>query len=743
MSTTMLPPSSNHRPISLRARSDLVISMSVFQGEPSWVVKDPISLKYFRLREPEHEVLQLLRGTCSYDEIRRHLAGRFPNRQFDIRQLQRLLQSFHQNGLLISNASGQAGPLGRRCLEDRKRKLLATLGSIVSIRFPGFDPEPVLAWLYPKTAWMFSRFATFCFLVLITAACLLVGINADEFFARLPDFQTFFGIRNLVYLGFILIVTKTIHEFGHGLMCKHFGGECHEMGFMLMVLTPAMYCDTSDSWVLSNKWHRIAIGAGGMWLELIVASAATFVWWYTNPGWAHYLALNVMFLSSVATVIFNINPLLRYDGYYMLSDLLEIPNLSQKSNQLLLDRVRVWCLGMDASSRSRLPEKYRISFALYSIASFAYRWFVLAMIFWFLTRVFEPYGLEVLGYLVLTVSLTGAVVIPAVRAFRFFLFPGNLRMVKARSLLTTSLVILLVVAAISTLPLPHYVFADFVIRPGEAQSHYVEWPGNLREICVEYGDIVEEGQVIACLENPDLDIAIEELQSELERQTAALRSFRVDETDPLMAARLAGEARAKIAQLSKQLENRKRQQACLQITAVRNGVVIPPPNLIEPARADTDLAAWSDTPLKQENLHALLERQTLVCFVGDASDLTAILAIPEEDLKFVQADQPVELVSNSFRGENLRGRVEFVSNEPLDLLPRELSASNGGAIAAAERMGGGETSLLPMCAASVQFERPLPTNFLPGMIGKAKIQVGSSTVASRVIRAIATVLKFR
>ena len=131
----------------------------------------------------------------------------------------------------------------------------------------------------------------------------------------------------------ILIVTKSIHELGHGLMCKHFGGECHEIGFMLLVMTPAMYCNTSDSWLLPNKWHRIAIGGAGMYVEIVMAAICTFIWWHTQPGVIHYMALNVIFLCSITTLLFNANPLLRYDGYYMLSDYLEIPNMGQNPKQ--------------------------------------------------------------------------------------------------------------------------------------------------------------------------------------------------------------------------------------------------------------------------------------------------------------------------------------------------------------------------------------------------------------------------
>ena len=743
MKKTNADTGSIQRSLSIRTRPDLVISQSLFQGEASWIVKDPIALKYFRLREPEYEVLRLLNGQNSYSDLRKHLAWRFPNRRFDIRQLQQLVQSFQSSGLLLSDASGQATLLQRRHAKEERRKLAGLLSSIISIRFPGFDPEPVLAWLYPKVSWAFTRMATVCFLAAIMSALLLVGINFGEFRSRLPDFQGFFGIQNLVYLGFVLIVTKTIHEFGHGLMCKHFGGECHEMGFMLMVLTPAMYCDTSDSWTLPNKWRRIAIAAGGMWVEVVMAALATFVWWHTTPGWIHYFSLNVMFLSSVATIAFNINPLLRYDGYYMLSDLLEIPNLSQRSNQMLLDRLRVWCLGMEPISRAQLPTQNQTAFVLYSVSSFVYRWLIMAVIFWFLTKVFEPYGLAIVGYLAVGIALTGSVFVPLFKAAKYFVYPWRFRQVKAFRVGMTASLLFILLLFLTLVRLPHHVSADFVIQPNEADAIYVEWPGNLREVHVRHGDSVTIGTVIARLENPDLEIKIEELESELHRQKALLRSYRVDETNPLKAAQLAGEARATILRVAQQLEQRRKQQEFLSLEASSDGVVIPPPNIHEQALSDRKFSKWADTPLSSENLNAFLDRKTLVCYVGDPQDLLAKLTIAQEDLKYVAADQPVTMTFNSFRGQRAKSKIERVSTKPLDRLPRELSATNGGKVAATPNSSGKEVPMIPLFEASVQIRNSGQTRLMPGMTGQAKIHVGSATLATRAYRWIATLLKFR
>ena len=153
-----------------------------------------------------------------------------------------------------------------------------------------------------------------------------------------------------------LAVIKIIHEFGHGLTAKHFGGEVHEMGILFLVLTPALYCDVTDSWLLPNKWKRIWISAAGIYVECFLASIATFVWWYSTPGLLNSLAMATMFICSVNTILFNANPLLRYDGYYVMADWLEIPNLRIKSTQFFAYLFQEKVLGLEIPVQSYMPQ---------------------------------------------------------------------------------------------------------------------------------------------------------------------------------------------------------------------------------------------------------------------------------------------------------------------------------------------------------------------------------------------------
>ncbi len=733
----------NTRPVGLRARRDLVVSQSIFQGEISWVVKDPIGMKYFRLREPEYRALQMLDGIHSYRQIKRRLETDFPEQRIRTTDVQQLVNSFHKNGLLITDATGQAAPLRKRRNKELKQKAVGLMSSIIALRFPGIDPERFLSWLYPKTSWFFSSICTCINVAIITAALMLVLSNFDDFVRRMPEFQQFFGLNNLLFMAAILIVTKSIHELGHGLMCKHFGGECHEIGFMLLVLTPAMYCNTSDSWVLSNKWHRIAIGAAGMYVEIVIAAVCTFVWWNTQPGAVHYLCLNIMFLSSVSTILFNANPLLRYDGYYMLSDYLEIPNLSQKSKMAMLSKLRVWCLGMKPISARMLPRRRQTAFALYSVVSFLYRWFVVLMIFWFLTEIFEPYGLEVIGRIVVIISLMGMVVIPLGKLVKFFWYPGRFREVKKIRTLLTVVLVFAGLGAFCLLPLPHSVLVSFVVQPDQAQNVYVNQPGTLKELKVRPGEKVAAGQVLAILKNEDLEISLLTLEGELAGKQADLIAFQLSQNEFLDAARKIGETQAEITKLERQIKLSKKQLASLTLVADRNGQILAPPN--QPATDDQNLtlANWSGTPLDSENLSAFMPRETMFCLVGDPSKMKAVMVVDQSDVKFLRPGQSVELVLNQYRDQRIQGEVKDVSRDELTNLPRELSKTNGGPVAATPLPDGTERPLLKSYEAIVSLEHVTDPILFAGMQGTAKIRVGEATLASRVWRQIQTTLNFR
>lgn len=739
--------SSEERPIGLRTRPDLVIQESVYQGERCWIVKDPIAMKYFRLLRPEYLVLNKLRQVTSYHDIRLLLTRQFPEAITRLSSVQQLVISLHRNGLLISDSTDQAMPLKKRRNRELRQKAIGLMSSLVSLRFPGWDPQRFLDWIYPKCSFVFSRWFTAVVALVCLSAALLVATNFETFMAKLPEFQSFFAVDNLIFMGFILIFTKSIHELGHGLMCRHFGGECHQIGFMLLVMTPAMYCDTSDSWTLPNRWHRMAIGAAGMYIELFMAAICTFIWWFTNPGWIHYLALNIMFLGSFSTVVFNANPLLRYDGYYILSDFLEIPNLAQKSRLSLISKLRVWCLGMKPVNARVLPQRHQVAFAIYSVSSFVYRWVVMIMIFWFIAEIFEPWGLAAVGHILIAISLTGMIVVPLYKMTKFFLYPGRLREVKKPRFYFTLVATTTVLAFFCFFPLPHYVWADFVVRPQNAQMVSLALPGTLQQVDRHEGDRVEPQDVIAVLKNDELELELEQLQGNLARLNTELTGYQLTSYIRPDAADRIAETETKIRSTEKQIEVKQRQKQQLVIRAKRSGELFSPQNFPLRSQPETELATWSGTPLDTKNLGTYLEQNTLLGIVGEPGEMEAIFVVDQSDVKLLKQGQQVVVLCHQFRTDFLQTTISFVAQDELTVVPRELSQTNGGPIAVKPDASGLEKPMLKYYEAHAKFDASelegRQVRLLPGMRGRAKIRVGSASLGSRLFRYLSTVVNFR
>src|ERR1700737_2089331 len=232
----------------------------------------------------------------------------------------------------------------------------------------------------------------------LLAALLVVTTQFETFRDKLPGYREFFNVRTIFNLWIALGVVKVIHEFGHGLSCKAFGGEVHEMGALFLCLSPCLYCNVSDAWTLPNKWWRIIISFAGIYVELIIAATATWIWWYSPAHpFINNMSLSLMVVCSVSTVVFNANPLMRYDGYYILADWLEIPNLRDRSNRFLQRLCMDYCLGIEVQPEQYMALWRRISFLLYAVISWVYRWVITFSILYFMSNFLKPYKLGVVS----------------------------------------------------------------------------------------------------------------------------------------------------------------------------------------------------------------------------------------------------------------------------------------------------------------------------------------------------------
>ncbi len=734
--------SSTSRPLRLHCRPDLTFQHQSYQGRDYWVIKDPISLKYYRFEEEEYALLQMLDGLSSPDQIKRRFDFRFAPQKITMQELYQFIGMLYRSSLLVSDSPGQGVELQRRGEKNRKAEFRQSLTNILAIRYKGFDPDKMLGAMNKWVGWFFTWPAFLCVLLLGISALALIITQFETFQNKLPSFDDFFAAKNWIWLAIVMALTKVLHEFGHGLACKKFGGECHEMGVMLLVLTPCLYVNVSDSWLLNSKWKRAFIAAAGMYVELVLASIAVFVWWFSSPGIVNQLALNLIFVSSVSTILFNANPLLRYDGYYILSDLLEIPNLRSKATSILQRTFGELILGIEAKADPFLPAKRQWLFGLYSVAAASYRWLITFSIFWFVYQVLEPYGFKIIGQMIALSAIYGLLGMPLVKLYKFFSIPGRFGTVKPVRATISAVVFALLLAAILLIPIPHYVYCSFFVQGKDSHNVYVDVPGTLEEIYIEPNRLVEQGSPILRLSSQQLRVQLAGMKSNLDAASVRLASVQnASGRDKRMAQ---GVEAATVAFQASQSVYQKRQLDLdrLLVRAPVSGFFIAAPRIDAPNANDPKLSDWHGSPLEQRNLGAYLKESTFVGqVVDDMRQLEAVLAIDQSDIEFVKPAQQVELLVRQIPLRLFESETETISPTEMKATPKSLSSKYGGEIVTTTDQNGDDIPQSTKYLVTVNLENP-DELILPGSSGKAKIRTGSQTVGQRVWRLISRTFQF-
>ncbi len=720
-------------------RPDLSIHLRESARSRSWVVKDPVALAYFQLQEEELAILRMLDGRTSLAQIERAFVERFAPLRLRAEQILAFLNRLHRMGLVVADAHGQ----DRQLLEDyrngRRRSRFGSLMNPLAIRIGAVDPEPFLQWIAPRLAWLFSSCFLFSCLAMSLGALLLVAVQFGQFQARVPDLQSFLSMGNLPWLAVALAVVKVLHELGHALTCKYFGGECHEIGILVLVFTPCLYCNVSDAWLLPGKWPRIAVSSAGVFVEVALAGLCTFLWWFTEPGLLNSLLLNIVVICSVSTVLFNGNPLLRYDGYYVLSDLLDVPNLGQRSRDLVVRGLARWGLGIESQVDRSLPEfGQRLLLGLYGVASMFYRWFVVVVILWIVYQFLSPKGLGIVAGTVATMVFVG-MMFPLVRNFNQFLSnPSHRRRVRGPRALATVGLLMVVGGGLLFLPLPFRIGAPVVLQPQGARRVYVTVPGRLDHVVPAGTEVAEDAQ-LARLTNSEVDREVLELTGRKDQQLRQLQSLRARRIDEPQLSSQIPAAQEALLDIEQQLEQRKRDQERLTLVAPVSGTVIPPPLEPDQFYQPGMLRGRTGTPLELRSVGAHFEVGSLVCLIGDPGRLEALLTIDQSDLKFVREGQRARLQLDECPGRVLGGTVVEVAKIDLKIAPRELAEASDLAIRRDhEGVARPATTSYQMRVRLDKHDVPLRV----GTRGRAKVLVDPQPLGSRLYRSWRRLFRF-
>jgi len=527
LTTNLNNPAERRKQVRLKVRPDLQTYEQKYEGKTFHVVKDPVCLRYYRFNKQEHFVFSLFDGQHTMEQVRDRFEDEFKPQRLEHQDLESFARQLVTAGLVQHEQPGAGKHLFTRRAKQRRMKRVAALTNILYMKIPVFDPDRILTWLYQYLWWVFTTPFFVASVLFMLAAASHVALHFNTFYAKLPAYQEFFTWNSVLYMWISLGVVKVIHEFGHGLSCKAFKGECHEMGVLLMCLSPALYCNVTDAWTLADKWKRIIISFAGIYVELIIAAAATFVWWYTTAfPVVNNIALAVMVLCSVSTVVFNANPLMRFDGYYIASDWLEIPNLREKANRYLNNLFLDKCLGVEVPPEAYMAPMRKWLFVVYAVASWVYRWVVTFSILWFLADILGP-KLKILSQMLAVLSLASIFVWPTFKVVKNIRQRGRLPDMKAARVYVTLAVFAALIVGFFLLPLPVsrvYETGLVVIDPDTADSVLLPEPARMTNLepSARPGRLVRTGDVLAQFRSEALEVELAKaVNNEQEQRQAA------------------------------------------------------------------------------------------------------------------------------------------------------------------------------------------------------------------------------
>lgn len=502
-----------------RLRRDLKLSFHEFKGQRCAVLEDPITGKYHRIGLPEYNLIRLFDGQCTFGEAFSRASLESGSAALSENQAVSLLSWTIETRL----ADLGAHPPPEAVEKLRRRQMSGSFRNVFNllfIRFPIGRPDRLVGQALPFTSWLCHPLFAALWVIVVATGIITVAINWDQLIAGT---RGFLSSGNWLWLLLVYIGLKFWHECWHALVCRYYGGEVKECGVLLVLFIPLTYVDASSSWSLPSRWQRIKVAGAGIYGEFFLAGIAALVWAFSEPGLVQMLALNTMIIASVSTLLFNVNPLMRFDGYYILSDLLEIPNLATRSNRLLKLLSKKHLLAVKDLPSSDWPERETWIFLLYGLASLLWRLLVITTLLIAATFLFQGGGLLI-----------------AVIAFFFWLIPilsSLLAYLKDReradaprvwgAALRVSL-ITLILAAIFLTPYRSNVRVPGLLRYAEETIVRAEAPGFLTAVHVHDGQWIEEGHPLVTIENLPETVRFNKLKIDQQERELRLRQARIE-----------------------------------------------------------------------------------------------------------------------------------------------------------------------------------------------------------------------
>jgi putative peptide zinc metalloprotease protein len=473
-----------------RLRAHTEIHRQRFRGDIWYLLQDHQTGMFHRLSPSAHLVLCLMDGHRTIGDIWERVGDKLEGAEQPTQEeIIRLLAQLHGADLLVGKLPPNMEELNRRADTHAQRALMTRIRNPLALRFPLVDPDRFLNATLPLVRPLFTTAGLIAWLALVGTGVVLAAMNFSALSGNLND--QIITAQNVALLLLAYPFVKAFHELGHAYSTKVWGGEIHEIGIMLLVFVPVPYVDASSSAAFRNKWRRATVSAAGIMVEAGLASIALFIWLSVEPGFVRAFAYNVMLIGGVSTLLFNGNPLLKFDGYYVLSDLLEIPNLGTRANKYVTYLIQRYAFGIGGLASPATARGEPFWFVLYAVGAALYRLSILLTIALYIAS-----KLFFVGIALSIASVASTVIWPLVRALRFVADSPQLYRRRQRAIMTTLAAAAAAVALLLAIPMPFSTIAQGVVWVGDQAAVHALTDGFVAAMPVASGARVEPGTTL-------------------------------------------------------------------------------------------------------------------------------------------------------------------------------------------------------------------------------------------------------
>lgn len=665
-----------------RLRAHVKIHRHRYRGHTWYVLQDHASGRYHRFSPSAYALAGMMDGKRSVDELWQDLVARLGDDAPTQTSVVNLLSQLHSADLLQTDVAADPAEMLQRRGKQKRRKLMQRAGNPIAIKIPLWDPDRFLRTTLPFVQPLLSRVGVLLWLLVAGFGALLAGMHWDELTANLAD--RVLTPQGLLLVALVFPLLKLLHELGHAYATRAGGGEVHEMGVMVIALAPVPYVDGSASAAFRSKWRRAGVGAAGVIVELFIAGLAMLAWTLLEPGLLRALCFNVMLVAGISTVLFNLNPLMRLDGYFIACDLLEIPNLGQRANKWWGWLAERRLFGADVEEPNATGWE-RAWFILYAPASYAWRIGVILGIALFVAERFF-----VIGALMAIAGILMSVVWPMAKSLWHVGTSPRLHLKRTRALGMTFGGLAAALALLMLVPAPLRTTTEGVLWLPEEAIVRAGGDGFVRAVAAAPGSRVAPGTTLLDAEHPDLTAQAAVLRTEIEALQARLDSQQ-------FADRVqAGVTRQEIALKTAELARAEEKLAALAVHAAVEGTFRVP-------RA-------GDLPGRY------VKRGDVLGFITQPSANLARIVVPQADIDLVRERlDGVEVLLPGRVWEPLPARLVREVPAASDTLPSRALAVEGGGRFAADPASAGEN---PRTLERLfQFDLALPEGAVPEGFG--------------------------